>query len=126
MGSIWLYLVGEGCAVVFSGHFPMEDIQSWWELPSIAHFCSLFRAAFDLLDFDIEELEEALLTDGLDELGSPLLVELMVRLVQGLFQERPSMPPIIRPTSENYSNTNAMRILHEKIYILRETSDGCH
>lgn len=32
----------------------LADIQSWWELPSIAHFCSLFRAAFDLLDFDIE------------------------------------------------------------------------
>lgn len=30
------------------------DIQSWWEVPSIAHFCSLFRAAFNLLDFDIE------------------------------------------------------------------------
>ncbi|ROT73442.1 hypothetical protein C7M84_008107 [Penaeus vannamei] len=61
----------------------LPDIQSWWELPSIAHFCSLFRAAFDLLDFDIEELEEALLTDGLDDTGSPLLVELTVRLVQG-------------------------------------------
>lgn len=30
------------------------DIQSWWEVPSIAHFCSLFRDAFNLLDFDIE------------------------------------------------------------------------
>jgi hypothetical protein len=32
----------------------LADIQSWWEVPSIAHFCSLFRAAFNLLDFDIE------------------------------------------------------------------------
>jgi hypothetical protein len=32
----------------------VTDIQSWWEVPSIAHFCSLFRAAFNLLDFDIE------------------------------------------------------------------------
>lgn len=31
-----------------------SDIQSWWEVPSIAHFCSLFRVAFNLLDFDIE------------------------------------------------------------------------
>lgn len=30
------------------------DIQSWWEVPSIAHFCFLFRQAFDLLEFDIE------------------------------------------------------------------------
>lgn len=30
------------------------DIHSWWEVPSIAHFCSLFRVSFDLLDFDIE------------------------------------------------------------------------
>lgn len=32
------------------------DIQSWYEVPSIAHFCSLFRAAFSLVDFDIEVL----------------------------------------------------------------------
>jgi hypothetical protein len=32
----------------------VPDIQSWWEVPSIAHFCSLFRTAFNLLDFDIE------------------------------------------------------------------------
>ena len=30
------------------------EIRSWWEVPSIAHFCSLFRAAFKLADFDIE------------------------------------------------------------------------
>ncbi|XP_021938977.1 mucin-17 isoform X2 [Zootermopsis nevadensis] len=58
-------------------------IQSWWEVPSIAHFCSLFRAAFNLLDFDIEELEEALLTDGAEDSGSSLLQELIVRLLCG-------------------------------------------
>ena len=31
-----------------------SEIQSWWEIPSIAHFCSLFKTAFDLSDFDIE------------------------------------------------------------------------
>ncbi|PSN57900.1 hypothetical protein C0J52_00213 [Blattella germanica] len=61
----------------------MDDIQSWWEVPSIAHFCSLFRAAFNLLDFDIEELEEALLTDGAEDSGSSLLQELIVRLLCG-------------------------------------------
>ncbi|XP_076287086.1 uncharacterized protein LOC143212316 isoform X2 [Lasioglossum baleicum] len=57
------------------------DIQSWWEVPSIAHFCSLFRAAFNLLDFDIEDLEEALLTDGGTE--GHLVQELIVRLLEG-------------------------------------------
>ncbi|XP_068617472.1 uncharacterized protein dikar [Battus philenor] len=59
------------------------DIQSWWEVPSIAYFCSLFRTAFNLLDFDIEELEEALLTDGTEESGNSLLTELIVRLLNG-------------------------------------------
>ncbi|XP_014243801.1 uncharacterized protein LOC106663462 isoform X2 [Cimex lectularius] len=61
----------------------MDDIQSWWEVPSIAHFCSLFRVAFNLLDFDIEELEEALLTDGTELNGSSLLQDLIVRLLSG-------------------------------------------
>ncbi|XP_075990448.1 CECR2 histone acetyl-lysine reader dikar isoform X2 [Anticarsia gemmatalis] len=61
----------------------MEDIQSWWEVPSIAYFCSLFRSAFNLLDFDIEDLEEALLTDGTEESASSLLTELIVRLLNG-------------------------------------------
>nr|XP_018914496.1 PREDICTED: uncharacterized protein LOC109042290 [Bemisia tabaci] len=61
----------------------MDDIQSWWEVPSIAHFCSLFRAAFNLLDFDIEELENALLTDGIEDAGSSLLQELIVKLLTG-------------------------------------------
>lgn len=30
------------------------DIQSWWEVPCIAHFCSLFSSSFQLPDFDIE------------------------------------------------------------------------
>ncbi|KAI9552769.1 hypothetical protein GHT06_020649 [Daphnia sinensis] len=61
----------------------MEDIQSWYEVPSIAHFCSLFRAAFSLVDFDIEELEEALLTDGAEDMGSSLIQDLIVRLLNG-------------------------------------------
>ncbi|CAH1390739.1 unnamed protein product [Nezara viridula] len=60
-----------------------KDIQSWWEVPSIAHFCSLFRVAFNLLDFDIEELEEALLTDGTEFNGNSLLQDLIVRLLCG-------------------------------------------
>ncbi|XP_037087820.1 cat eye syndrome critical region protein 2 homolog [Pollicipes pollicipes] len=62
----------------------MEDLQTWWEIPSIAHFCSLFRAAFNLLDFDIEDLEQGLLADRDD---SPLLQQLLVRLLQGCLPE---------------------------------------
>ena len=35
-------------------YFCISELRSWCEVPSIAHFCSLFRAAFDLPDFDIE------------------------------------------------------------------------
>lgn len=34
--------------------FLFADIQSWWEIPCISHFCSLFSSAFDLPDIDIE------------------------------------------------------------------------
>ncbi|XP_018020851.1 uncharacterized protein LOC108677188 [Hyalella azteca] len=92
----------------------MEDIQSWWELPSVAHFCSLFRAAFDLLHFDIEELEEAILCDGVDgseESGSGgggggLVVELVVRLLQGC------MPHVV--VTPQTVNEHLMNIFREK------------
>lgn len=32
----------------------VQEIQSWWEVPAVAHFCSLFRTAFNLPDFEIE------------------------------------------------------------------------
>lgn len=37
------------------------DIQSWWEIPYVAHFCSLFSSALHIPRFDIEDLEAALL-----------------------------------------------------------------
>ncbi|XP_070567879.1 chromatin remodeling regulator CECR2-like [Ptychodera flava] len=65
----------------------MTEIRSWWEVPAIAHFCSLFRAAFNLSDFEIEELEEAFVTDSEEE-TSPFLVDLIVRLLRGCYQRR--------------------------------------
>lgn len=32
----------------------VAEVQSWWEVPAVAHFCSLFRTAFNLPDFEIE------------------------------------------------------------------------
>ncbi|KAI4469418.1 remodeling and spacing factor 1 [Holotrichia oblita] len=61
------------------------DIQSWWEVPSVAHFCSLFELLLTfwilILSNLIDDLEEALLTDGTEE--SSWLQELIVRLLSG-------------------------------------------
>ncbi|XP_051548964.1 chromatin remodeling regulator CECR2-like isoform X2 [Myxocyprinus asiaticus] len=59
----------------------VEEIQSWWEVPAIAHFCSLFRTAFNLPDFEIEELEQALLKQDQD-----FLSDLLCLLLQGCYQ----------------------------------------
>lgn len=59
------------------------DIQSWPEVPSIAHFCSLFRQAFDLLEFEIQELEESLLLMGTPDDELRLVHQLMVKLLIG-------------------------------------------
>ncbi|XP_064634773.1 uncharacterized protein LOC135492316 isoform X2 [Lineus longissimus] len=67
----------------------MEELQSWWEVPSIAHFCSLFREAFSLLDFDIEHLEDAFLnSDGENQ----LVLELMCRLLAGCYGRQEISP----------------------------------
>ena len=47
----------------------LEELQRWWEIPAIAHFCCLFAEAFNLNDFDIEELEAALLAEVRLSLG---------------------------------------------------------
>lgn len=65
----------------------MEEIQSWWEVPAIAHFCSLFRTAFNLPDFEIEELEKALSVQDLGFLG-----DLLACLLQGCYQRNDITP----------------------------------
>ncbi|XP_048873927.1 cat eye syndrome critical region protein 2-like isoform X2 [Brienomyrus brachyistius] len=73
--------MSQGCTI------SVEEIQSWWEVPAIAHFCSLFRTAFNLPDFEIEELEEALLKqDG------EFLAELIASLLQGCYQRTDITP----------------------------------
>jgi hypothetical protein len=71
--------VPEGSATIINN----SDIQSWCEVPSIAHFCSLFRQAFDLLEFDIQELEESLLLMGTEDDTSQLVLRLLIRLLKG-------------------------------------------
>jgi len=59
------------------------DLQSWHEVPSIAHFCSLFREAFKLFEFDIQELEESLLLLGTEDDCDQLVFQLVISLLQG-------------------------------------------
>merc|ERR1712113_1137865 len=66
-----------------SGSVDSSDLQSWCEVPSIAHFCSLFRQAFDLLEFDIQELEESLLLMNTDADESQLVLRLLIKLLKG-------------------------------------------
>ncbi|KAK2841968.1 hypothetical protein Q5P01_012168 [Channa striata] len=73
--------MSQGCTI------SVEEIQSWWEVPAIAHFCSLFRTAFKLPDFEIEELEKALLDQDLG-----FLRELIACLLQGCYQRTDITP----------------------------------
>ena len=62
----------------------LAELHSMPEIPAIAHFCSLFKSAFDLIDFEIEELETALLREHNDDVFSSTLVErLVVKLLIG-------------------------------------------
>jgi len=70
----------------------LAEIQSWPEVPAIAHYCSLFRTSLDLIEFEIEELETALLSGESnqdDMFACTLLERLVVRLLRGC------LPPTI-------------------------------
>ncbi|GFN93844.1 cat eye syndrome critical region protein 2 [Plakobranchus ocellatus] len=62
----------------------LQEIHTWWEVPAIAHFCSLFKAVFGFCDFDIEDLEDALLTSP-DLGGSTLAVDIICQLLNGCY-----------------------------------------
>ncbi|XP_065265160.1 chromatin remodeling regulator CECR2 [Emys orbicularis] len=73
-----------GCGVVGTGGPEgLGELRSWWEVPAIAHFCSLFRTAFRLPDFEIEELEAALHRDDVE-----FISDLIACLLQGCYQRR--------------------------------------
>ncbi|XP_078491492.1 uncharacterized protein LOC100179806 isoform X3 [Ciona intestinalis] len=65
--------------------YTMKDLLSWWEVPAIAHFFSLFKSCFSLTDFTIEELEEALLTDGETDASTAFTSKLLMELLQGCY-----------------------------------------
>ena len=62
----------------------LSDLHAMPEIPAIAHFCSLFKSSLDLIDFEIDELENALLELNPDDVFSSTLVErLVVKLLTG-------------------------------------------
>ncbi|XP_069820892.1 chromatin remodeling regulator CECR2 isoform X2 [Dendropsophus ebraccatus] len=65
----------------------LGELRSCWRVPAIAHFCSLFRTAFQLPDFEIEELEDALYRDDVE-----FLSELLACLLQGCYQRHDITP----------------------------------
>lgn len=72
----------------------MEEVRSYWQVTSIAHFCTLFGKPFKLPTFEPEELEQAFIleipsppptntTDDEQELH--LLVKLAIALLKPHF-----------------------------------------
>ncbi|XP_069442054.1 chromatin remodeling regulator CECR2 [Ovis canadensis] len=77
----------------------LGELRSWWEVPAIAHFCSLFRTAFRLPDFEIEELEAALHRDDVE-----FISDLIARLLQGCYQRRDITPQTFHSYLEDIIN----------------------
>jgi len=62
----------------------LVELHSMPEIPAIAHFCSLFKTYLNLVEFEIEEFETALLKQNTDDIFSSTLVErIVVKLVIG-------------------------------------------
>lgn len=64
----------------------MDEVQSWWEVPAIAHFCYVFREAFNLIYIEIGELEAAILNMQDPEMCISL-EQLVTKILQGCFEE---------------------------------------
>ncbi|XP_053413941.1 chromatin remodeling regulator CECR2 isoform X4 [Nycticebus coucang] len=77
----------------------LGELRSWWEVPAIAHFCSLFRTAFRLPDFEIEELEAALHRDDVE-----FISDLIACLLQGCYQRRDITPQTFHSYLEDIIN----------------------
>ncbi|XP_059540217.1 chromatin remodeling regulator CECR2 isoform X1 [Myotis daubentonii] len=77
----------------------LGELRSWWEVPAIAHFCSLFRTAFRLPDFEIEELEAALHRDDAE-----FISDLIACLLQGCYQRRDITPQTFHSYLEDIIN----------------------
>lgn len=62
----------------------LVELHSMPEIPSIAHFCSLFKVALDLPEVEIDQLEASLLKQSNDDIFTGSLVDrLLVKLLIG-------------------------------------------
>ncbi|KFM57905.1 Cat eye syndrome critical region protein 2, partial [Stegodyphus mimosarum] len=64
-----------------------EELQSWWEIASIAQYVSLFRYSFHLPEIEIEELEDGLIEDATEK-GSSWLRNFIISLLRGISSVR--------------------------------------
>lgn len=78
----------------------LGELRSWWEVPAIAHFCSLFRTAFRLPDFEIQGLQAALHRDDVE-----FISDLIACLLQGCYQRRDVTPQTSTATWKTLSTT---------------------
>lgn len=77
----------------------LGELRSWWEVPAIAHFCSLFRTAFRLPDFEIQGLQAALHRDDVE-----FISDLIACLLQGCYQRRDVTPQTFHSYLEDIIN----------------------
>eukprot|EP00111_Clytia_hemisphaerica_P006367 TCONS_00018467-protein len=77
----------------------MDVIRSWFEVPAIAHFFHVFKNSFGLIEFDIEDFEDALFLDSAENCSS-FLPDLVVQLLRGLYKTKDGL----QITIENYSH----------------------
>ncbi|XP_054164359.1 chromatin remodeling regulator CECR2-like [Oppia nitens] len=70
----------------------MDELQTYYQIPSITHFCNLFRHHLDLPDFDYEDLEFAFVTlissdeSDVSSVNSNLVLRLICSLLKGYFR----------------------------------------
>jgi hypothetical protein len=57
---------------------------SWWEIPWISYFASLYKHPFNVTEFSILEFEQSLATD--DQASQIFFIDLLIELLRGLYQ----------------------------------------
>jgi hypothetical protein len=61
-----------------------HESDSWWEIPWIAYFVSLFKHPFNITEFSILEFEDSLNKD--DQASQLFFTDLIIELLRGLYQ----------------------------------------
>merc|ERR1712096_198835 len=64
--------------------FGMNESDSWWEIPWISYFVSLFKHPFNITEFSILEFEKSLSAN--DQASQLFFTDLIIELLRGLYQ----------------------------------------